>query len=251
MKEMTMDQYLLSQLKRETRARLGFIELLILKREGKRDGLHSLPREDAEGNWTSPTIQKEINACNEAHNRIYGTLQVKLEEKYKRALELAENVSHNNERLEKLRAEMPMPVDDSFLHVRKHGEDKLTDSQIYNRRLRECSRGIERIRKEINKVREETETFYKELIELKNYLCQVNHEADIVCERIRCHTQQRIDFYWNFASHTAYESKRIIPPAYVGIPVPNIVDSYRRMHEAEEQLIEETVNQYNRLKEAA
>lgn len=71
--------YMMRSLKRGRRVKLGLLEMLILSIAGYRDGRYGLPKEDEEGEWTSPRIQKEMNACNESHRKIYETMQIRLE----------------------------------------------------------------------------------------------------------------------------------------------------------------------------
>ena len=54
-------------------------------RLGKKDARYGLPTLNDSGEWTSPAILREINSCNESLNKIYGVLQFKLEDIYKRA----------------------------------------------------------------------------------------------------------------------------------------------------------------------
>ena len=242
--DMLIDRFLLKSLRDGKKAKLSIIERVFLRRIGRKDGRHSFPRENSDGLWTSPTIQREINACNESLNRICGTLQVKLEEKYTKAAKLADKIKYYEMRISVLKQDMPDSLTEEECNARKHGEEKLTNSQIYNRRMREYKQSVNGIQTQIDKLREEADADYKELIDLKNYLAQKNYETEFVCSRIRNHTQQRIDYYWNAASHISYESERNIPAVFTELPIRDVLESYKQFHKEKESAIEKLINQY-------
>ena len=244
-----IDKFLLKSLRREKKSRLSLIEQLALGWRGKRDGRHGLPREDAEGQWTSPTIQKELNSCNESHNRIYGTLQIKLAEKYQMAGRLADRLEHHGIKIGELELYLPKALTDAESAIRKYGEEKLTDTQVQNRRFREYERQKQKYQAQIDQAREEAEKDYEKLIELKNELIQKNYEAELVCERIRSHTQQRIDYYWNAASYALYENNQIIPASFTQVQIPDAAEAYRTLHMEKEQKITETIHKFDMSKE--
>ena len=246
-----IDRFLIKSLRREKKSRLSVFEKTILYIAGRRDGLHGLPNVDNEGNWTSPIIQKEINSSNESFNRIYGTLQICLGEKYKEAAVLADRLEHYRDRVDTLMKEYPCDLTEEECHIRKHGEEKLTDQQIRNRRLAECSREREKVQEKIDAIEAQYEKEFEELVELNNYLIQKNYETDIVCERIRCHTQQRIDYYWNIAKHIAYENNREMPTVFTQLRIPDVIENYKKIHQAEEEKIQSIIFGINGKKEAA
>lgn len=242
--DMLIDRFLLKSLRHGKKAKLSIIEKFFLRRTGRKDGRYCLPRENSEGMWTSPTIQREINACNETLTRICGILQVKLEEKYTKAAKLADKIKYYEMRINVLKQDMPAPLTEEDCNARKHGEEKLTNSQIYNRRMREYKQSVNGIQTQIDKLREEVDADYEELIDLKSYLAQKNYETEFVCNRIRSHTQQRIDYYWNAASHISYESERNIPAVFDQLPIWDVLDSYKQFHKEKESAIEKLINQY-------
>lgn len=246
-----IDKYLNRINKRGKQTSLSYLERFVLHFTGKRDANFGLPNEDTDGTWTSPIIQRELNACNEAHNKIYGTLQTLLEDKYRTASELAEMIEFLEASGEKLKKEMPeLPVIDGVF-IRKHGEENLTDMQVQSRRMREYSKATSELTARIEEIEKELDTSYRKLIELKSYLQQKNNEADLACRRIRCHTQQRIDYYWNAAFHSSYERKRCIPVTFGLLPIPNVVQAYRKMFGIQEEKINKVLDMYKCLKEVA
>lgn len=249
--EMAVDKFLLRSLKHEKKTRLGIIEKFMLGRLGKKDGLHGLPKEDGDGQWTSPTIQREINACNESNRRIYGILQIKLGKKYKTAAKLADRIECHEAKINEWKGQIPRALTEEESRERKHGEEKLSISQVRNRRRREYERLKDKYQVQIEQIREEMETDYEELIELKNDLVQRKHEAEAVCRRIRNHTQQRIDYYWNKAGYISYENKRNIPAAYIWMPMLEVAESYKMLYRKEEQKIENIIDRYTIYKEEA
>ena len=246
-----VDRFLTKSIMNGKPAKLGISEKITLRILGMRDANFGLPNEDTDGTWTSPIIQRELNACNEAHNKIYGTLQTLLEDKYRTASELAEMIEFLEASGKKLKREMPeLPVIDGAF-IRKHGEENLSDMQVQSRRMREYSKATSELTARIEEIEKELDTSYRKLIELKSYLQQKNNEADLACRRIRCHTQQRIDYYWNAAFHSSYERKRCIPVTFGLLPIPNVVQAYRKMFGIQEEKINKVLDMYKCLKEVA
>lgn len=246
-----VDRYLNMKLKYGRNARLGFCERIALYHSGKVDALHHLPKEDIDGEWISPFIQKELNACNETHNRIYGTLQLLMEDKYRNANEIALRIEYLEAEIEKNKKDMSeKPGHDGVIH-RKYGEEMLTDSQVERRRKLEYEKEAQLVKTKIEKQEKEIEGLFKALIKIKSYLEQKNIEADLTCMRIRSHTQQRIDYYWSIAAQVSYDDRRCMPVTFGMLPIPNVVKRYKKLYSAQEERISRVINCYKVNKEAA
>ena len=48
-----------------TARQIGILEAYSMRKKGLRDGRLGLPRKDETGNWTSPQVQRELDAYNE------------------------------------------------------------------------------------------------------------------------------------------------------------------------------------------
>lgn len=245
-----LGRYMMHSLKRGRRVKLGPLEMLSLAIAGYRDGRYGLPKEDEEGEWTSPRIQKEMNACNESHRKIYGTMQIRLERRYRRANELVDKLAVYERRIEELTEQKPTPPTDAELKLRMHGEEGLSDSQVQRRRRREYNLEREKYSTLTIKLKERAEKELEELIELRSYLLQVNNEAELVCDRIMSHIQQRIDFYWNAAIHARAKTQSDMPAVYRRLPIPSVPAEYQCFHEKEEERMEKIIDRFKRYKEA-
>lgn len=92
------------------------------------------------GDLSQPTIQREINACNESDHRTHGTLQIKLGKKYKTAAKLADRIECHKAKIKELKGHIPRALAEEESRERKHGEEKLSISQVQNRRWRKYER---------------------------------------------------------------------------------------------------------------
>ena len=61
---------------------LGFWERILLKITGFLDGRRGLPREDENGYWTSPHLDKEVHSYDEFSTRMFGQLQIDKKDDY-------------------------------------------------------------------------------------------------------------------------------------------------------------------------
>ena len=80
---MKLEKFLKNTMKWKNKSDIGILEKITLSIMGKNDGLHGLPQKDSDGVWSSSIVRKELNACNESHNKIYGTIQLALDEEFK------------------------------------------------------------------------------------------------------------------------------------------------------------------------
>ena len=216
--------------KRARNSRLGLVEKISLWIRGKRDANQGLPRPAEDGSWTSPTIQKELNACSEAHAVIYQDLQENLFEGYQEAAHLAELLERASVRRTEISRNYPEPLTDKEENMRNYGEEALTDSQVVRRRRREHGRSCMAVQEQIEAVLKEAEENLDKLIGLENLINQSKDEVRILADNIRCHTMQRIEFYWNSACYVAFKKKRTMPVSYAADQVKDICEMYRDIH---------------------
>ena len=228
------------------RSRLGWFEKLMLKALGRKDGRNDLPSPDETGRWMSSTIQKELNSCCEAHNMVYRSLYEHLDDKYKEAGLLTDKLERLSVNMTGLQQAIPEPPTELDLSERKYGEEKLSESQIRERRRREYERSIEGILSKISDLQSEIDTKIDELLEIKNYLVEKQEEAELLCEKLKCHTMQRIDYYWSAAKYAACKKQRMIPPAYYPAEIPDVVANYKDKHEEEVSRINDVVAKFGK-----
>ena len=247
----TISGYFERMLNGHSRSGLRLWERISLFLTGWSDGMHELPCADAYGHWGSATISKELCSCTEAHNKVYGTLRIEVEDTFKAAASLASALEHGKKRLAELKRSVPSMPDEDSLHVRKLGEEALDEGLIFNRRRREHERRINSVLAKIDQLDRELEAKLAELIDLRESIAQKNYEAELVCEKIRAHTKQRIDYYWDIAYRCSYRHKRVIPPAYSGFVMPDVVDSYKLTYQVQDNRIDNVIGLFNSIREVA
>ncbi len=248
---MDIRNYLGRRLRERRRSELGPLEKALLTLRGRRDGAAGLPRTAEDGQWTSPFIQQELNACSEAHSKIFGTLSMTLDEEYVQAVCLSERVDSASGRIAELEGTLPEPPQAAELTLRKRGEENLSDSQVQSRRKREFDKARGHVQAQLRALREQADRDFDQLIRIKGDLDQKEKEAEIVCARILSHTQQRIDYYWNVILRSAKAGAERLPVTFTGLLPSSAVDQYRRLREEETRRIERTINRRTEGKEAA
>ena len=247
---MDIKKYFEKNLARHEKAKLGFLERLRLRSRGSLDGRAGLPRQDEAGQWTSPFIQQELNACSEAHNKVVGTLSLRLDEEYTAAVYLAERIERALARIAEIEGSLPEPPGAEALNVRKRGEEALSESQVRHRRRREFEREKNRLSSQIHSLQAQADEDYDQLIRLKSDLDQKQSEAEIVCAKILCHVQQRVDCYWDAALHAA-EAGDAMPVIFAGLVPSEVLAQYRKLHERDDQRIQSLIAVRAKRKEAA
>lgn len=179
---------------------IGIIENIRLKLAGNSDGARGFPRCSEGNKWQSAFIDKEVNAYEEYCSRIWGSLQIEAESDYKRIGELIDSINHLWIELEKAKENLSNQSNhNEFLSVRKKGEDRLTESQVKARRAREQNKRLAPARNKIAELESKIVAQTEELIELKNAVDEASNTNRMICNRLKDHTFQRIDIYWNYA----------------------------------------------------
>ena len=197
--------------------KVGQIESLILKIRGGSDGSHGLPVK-TDDNWISPQIDKEINSYEEFCSRMFGSLQIESEEKFARLGSLIDSISHVQNELECARDQLDTQLKSYSPHLseRKKGEDKLTDSQVQARRIKEREKHLLSARASVSSLESMLSSRIDEFYALKNRIVEDQNSTRLICNRAKDYILQRIDIYWNSAYRKHPENKTM--PA-----IPNVV----------------------------
>ena len=196
---------------------VGYLESLIIKIRGRSDGIHGLPVK-TESNWISPQIDKEINSYEEFCSRMFGSLQIELEEEFAHLGGLIDSISHYQNELEsaKERLDTQLKNYSPSLSVRKKGEERLTESQVQSRRIKEREKYLSSARGRVSSLESKLSFQIDEFYALKNRIVEDYNSTRLICNRAKDYILQRIDIYWNSAYRKHPESKTM--PA-----IPNVV----------------------------
>ena len=173
-----------------------------------------------------------------------GMVQMELEEAYVKSAVLVKKVRDGRNNIFEELSGMPATPSEEELLKRKQGEDRLSDYQIQRRRQRE----FERIRgvyiKNLEDRQNEWKGVMEELISTRSTIEQMENKAEITCDRLMCHTQQRIDHYWRFAVLRVLKRQSGISLVYQGIPMDNIVEGYKQRHREERDEIDGIIQEF-------
>ena len=235
------------ELLRKNARQLGVFEAFRMRLRGYADGQHGTPRETPDHNWTSPLLQREIDAQQEHRERVWGTLQIELKPYHIRAESLLTVISAQKRKLAELRADI-VSVDEEALASRKRGEEQLSDEQVGARRQRELDRRNSGILAECRGVEAYLDTCCEELAILYCFITESENTARLTCERVMDHTRQRVDAYWRASMrvHPRGEDMPVVPY----LPRETAAEhAYMEQHGQTHRLVEETLEEY-RLRQA-
>ena len=212
----------LAALKKGKLKSIGFWEGLKLKIIGRIDGSRGLPKEDENGNWTSPHIDKEFRSYAEFSTRTWGALQIEKEEEYAHLEELSDSIFATKRQLETAKAELEETAsyENSKAIVRMHCEEKLTDDQVARRRKNEVSKKLAPLQNRINQLNNKISAETAEFSKLRNKIIEDNNSTRLICSRLKDHLTQRLDVYWNAAIRKHAEKSKI--PILPSLPEFNI-----------------------------
>jgi len=187
---------------------LSVREVKKLTKAGKLDGHHSLPKEDEDGKWTSPLLQKEVNAYDEYSVFAWGELQEKHEKTHKEISHLCQEFHRMEEQLTALRKEVPLPPD---LSARLNGEEKLSEKIVRKRRQNEFEEENAGYFNKLRQMEAKLDQTCRRLSEIHSTVQAAEKTTSMLCEREAGKAMKRITVYWQGAlkTHPYYDE---IPP---------------------------------------
>lgn len=210
---------------------IGFFEEIRLKIRGHIDGARNLPRENNDGSWASPHLEREIRSYDEFASRMWGYLQIEEEEEYARLGCLMDSIVDTKAQLEAARADLRETLShewnpDTF---RKHGESQLTDAQVAARREDERAKRMAPLRSRVSNLQGKLIAEVGEFSALRNKIIEGNNSNRMICVRVRDHLFQRLNVYWNSVLLKHSENARM--PAVPSIEVTSRAESvYMESH---------------------
>lgn len=214
--------------------KLGFLETLKFKISGYRDGKQGMPKaSDERGSYTSPVINREVNAFEEFCALQWGAIQYENQKAYARMTELLDEIfqlqkSHEAaiQRLAAARADVKTaePV------LRKYGEEELSEIQVKSRRTAERNRYLASYRAKVNTLEDKIVILLEEFSKLHGMLTEMDNSTRLMCSCAKAHMLQRLDVYYR-ASLRKHPKRDTMPPALkVDIPFRS-EQLYREPHE--------------------
>lgn len=215
MKNKTLKDTRVSSLKKGKVKGVGFFESIPLKIAGRIDGRRGLPRENDNGQWVSPHIEKEVRSYDEFSSRMWGQLQIEEEAAFARLGELMDSVVHIKSQLDTAKSELDEASAGEGMvnNSRKHGESKLTDAQVAARRSNERTKRLSPIRSRVSSLQAKLTSEIDEFSAVRAKIVEDNNSTRMVCNRVRDHLYQRLAIYWNSAlrKHTERSKMPVVP----------------------------------------
>ena len=201
---------------------------------GERDGRTGLPRQSQSGDWESPRLRKESSAFNEFCDRAWGTVQLDLKNDYATVGVLIDDIVRKREILERLTQKAPLQPDDSYFRTRRNGEEELNEDQVRARRSRELGKRNAPHFTRVRELEREITAAYEKLDELQNHIIETNNGIRIICERLKNHTEQRRNAYWNATLRT-HPNKAKMPVIPSPLPESEAELTYVSQHRTLEE----------------
>jgi hypothetical protein len=160
-----------------------------MRKKGLRDGRLGLPRKDETGNWTSPQVQRELDAYNEFTECEWLLCEEATAELHIAAEKLFQEIK-------RMKSQFKNFSDD----LRYSGEEGLNTWIVKERRRKERSR------------LEQAESRFNELMQKT---AETENQARLKCERVKCHIAGRIAIYWLgcMEANPNAENMPPVPPA--------------------------------------
>lgn len=211
---------------------LGPIEAIKLKIAGHIDGAGGLPRMIDDNHWNSPFMNREINSYEEFCSRIWGSLQLENEDSYSYLDGLIRNIQQTQVLLEEAKYNLSAAThfDPQTDAVRKKGEEHLTEAQVKSRRAAEREKRLAPLRSKVRALEDKLSAEMTELSELHSQLVEDENTTRIICHRVKAHTLQRLDLYWNAALKKHTDSGGM--PAVLAIDLTFLAEQvYKEAHE--------------------
>ncbi len=222
-------KYNLKQYKPE---KVGFFEKIPLKIAGKKDGKRGIPKEDKNGNWTSPLIERELRAYDEFESKTYRNLQIEQRENYSelgKILDTLQNLEKDIEIINKDISEAEA-VENMIDIKRMPGERSLTDVQVRMRRLNESAKRIRPLKDQLKSLLSLHRSKKVEFSEIYQNIYEEINNARMVCEKNKKHIYQRIIVYWDAAykKHPEKEDMPVLPEMDIKSDAETV---YKKLHE--------------------
>ena len=214
--------------------KVGVFEGLQLKFTGWRDGVRNLPREDDQGHWVSPHLDREVRSYEEFSSQVWGQLQMKKASVYVLMGELADSSARTAAQLQKARSDLEAAMardEGTTISIRKPGEDRLTEAQVKERRTNERIRKLASVREKVSSLEHKLTGQKEELSALFYRILEENNSTRMVCNYVKEYMMQRVDVYWNSALH-AHRDNAKMPAVPVVAFTSQAEELYLKQHSA-------------------
>ena len=226
--------------------RLSLFERIPLIIAGRSDGSRGLPRLSENGDWTSAILNREVHSYKEFCDKAWGKLQIDIAERFSKLGYLIDEAKRLEANAEKARERLDEAAKStsSSGKERKHGEERLSESQVGSRRSRERAKQLQPLKSAVQNIESEVKDCLREAIMIKSEISEANKAVRLVCKRVMDHTRQRMDVYWNSSMRTHPEGANmpVIPSLKI---VPDAELLYFKQHKSFLEDAEGTIEYLN------
>ena len=210
---------------------LGFFEGIALKYAGYRDGKLKLPAKEGD-TWRSPFLDEEVSKYHEFCFRMWGRLQLAVEDSLTRVNHLMKSIPQTEQTLANARKVLTDEGERIRLccRSRRKGEENLTDEQVNRRREKELSSHLLSLQGKVHMLEKTLEQETAELFFLRSNLQELEQSTGMICRRVLEHTKLRAAAYWNAAMK--YQSGDLPLPMTPGLEINQKAESAYRLSSA-------------------
>lgn len=189
---------------------LGFLEKVLLRRAGKKDGECGLPAAIDNHIWSSPFLEGEVKGYQKFSARMWGQLQLATQGTKARIYQLVN--SNTKDLLLSRRAELAVAEEAARdgTDQRKQGEVHLTLAQVRRRRERELAQHLQPLINQILGLEKKLAQEEEELLKLQSVISELEHTTRLICDHLLLRQTQRIAVYWD-AALKAQQGNAVLP----------------------------------------
>lgn len=178
---------------------LGFLEKVLLRRAGRKDGERGLPAAADEHTWSSPFLEGEVKGYQKFSAQMWGRLQLATQGTKARICQLTH--SNTRELLLSRRAELAAAEEAARdgTDQRRQGEEHLPPAQVRRRRERELEQHLLPLMNQILGLEKKLAQEEEELLQLRSVIFELEHTTRLICDHLLQRQSQRVAIYWDAA----------------------------------------------------
>ena len=169
-----------------------------LTRKGKRDRKSGLIRENVEGDFTSPFIERKKHEFYEADTRLWDDANIQFMDDFSKLRQLLKSISTLEERVHVAKEEKSAyeAAHSSVKLERYRGEEKLPESIVMARRSRHAERRKADLSGQYAAAKNSLQTSLNEISSLHSQLFEADHTLRMTSYTLLHRVEQMVDCYW-------------------------------------------------------
>jgi len=190
------------------------IEAKRLRCRGKRDGEAGFPQLQPDESWLSPFMSEEWDTYDEYSEKQWKRCESRTAIRYREIRIIADGIRHDIAEFYRLSGLLLVFPDPANLTVRFLGEEEIKPDEIQMRREYEWRDKQNIYRTQMESILEGLKGKRVQLQEIVGLTTGVENITRHRCEKVKAHTQARLDVYWSGVQKTHKDKANLpaVPP---------------------------------------